>query len=186
MEKVSDRVHPVEESSNRVNLKYTKLNEEINLLYVAITRTKSRLYIPEDFVPLYLAPSKQIRILKKVDEEDLKSPGRARNQASWRVDEKGVPTRRLIANKKTDTYGDNKAFSVDEMRIRHRDAYKPWTQELDDELTELYCESTNVSDLASHFGRTKGAIRSRIKKLELKVISEYLISGEFKMIPICR
>jgi DNA-directed RNA polymerase specialized sigma24 family protein len=61
-----------------------------------------------------------------------------------------------------------KAYSVDEIRINHQDAYKPWTQELDDELTVMYCEGVNVRDLAKHFGRSKGAIRSRIKKLELE------------------
>jgi hypothetical protein len=44
----------------------------------------------------------------------------------------------------------------------------PWTDELDDELTTMYCEGVNVKDMAKHFGRTRGAINSRIKKLELE------------------
>ena len=53
-------------------------------------------------------------------------------------------------------------------REKNRDAYKPWTPNLDEELTILFCEGSNVRDLSKHFGRTKGAIRSRIKKLELE------------------
>ena len=37
----------------------------------------------------------------------------------------------------------------------------------DDELTEMYCEGFSVREMAEHFGRTKGAIQSRIKKLRL-------------------
>jgi DNA-binding MarR family transcriptional regulator len=61
-----------------------------------------------------------------------------------------------------------KIYSVDEIRTKHKDAYKPWTPELDNELTTMYCEGVNPKDIAKHFGRTKGAITSRIKKLELE------------------
>jgi hypothetical protein len=60
------------------------------------------------------------------------------------------------------------AYTLAEKRLINKDAYNPWTTELDDELTVMYCEGASVKDLASHFGRTNGAIRSRIKKLELK------------------
>ena len=61
-----------------------------------------------------------------------------------------------------------KAYSVEEVRTKYKDAYKPWTSELDNELTVMYCEGVNVKDMAKHFGRTRGAITSRIKKLELE------------------
>ena len=41
------------------------------------------------------------------------------------------------------------------------------TVELDSELTKMFIEGINLRDMAKHFGRTKGAIRSRIRKLEL-------------------
>jgi DNA-directed RNA polymerase specialized sigma24 family protein len=63
----------------------------------------------------------------------------------------------------------DKKYSVDEIRIKYKEAYRPWTIELDDELTVMYCEGINGRDIAKHFGRTRGAIRSRIKKLELEV-----------------
>lgn len=63
-----------------------------------------------------------------------------------------------------------KSYSVEMVRKIHKDAYKPWTPALDIELTTMYCEGIHVKDIANHFGRTKGAIISRIKKLELAYI----------------
>jgi len=60
-----------------------------------------------------------------------------------------------------------KAYTFDEVRIKHKEAYKPWTPELNHELTVMYFEGVKPRDIAKHFGRTGGAIRSRIKKLEL-------------------
>ena len=55
-----------------------------------------------------------------------------------------------------------------EIRLTHKDAYKPWTKELDEELTKMFCERVSIKVMAKHFGRTEGAIRSRIQKLELE------------------
>lgn len=139
----------------------SKLNEEINLLYVAITRTKNTIYIPETLVPENFPTSNHIHILKVAKEE---------------VEIPNLPIASTIVIEKEETTIDEpilpkeKAYSVLEFREKHKDAYKPWTTELDDELTKMYCEDINVRDLAKHFGRTKGAIYSRIKKLELEEI----------------
>ena len=127
------------------DLNFGKLNEEINLLYVAITRTKSSLHIPETLIPAGFPASKQIHLMRVAKEDEGQESA---------VKEK--------------INGTEKAYSVDEVRTRHKDAYKPWTEETDDELTVMYYEGVNVKDLAKHFGRTKGAIRSRIRKLELE------------------
>ncbi len=132
------------------DLDFGKLNEEINLLYVAITRTKSSVHVSETLMPNNFPASKQIHIMRAVEEEKKTSTT--------------ISTR---TKEKADANVIDKAYSVDEVRTRHKEAYKPWTQELDDELTVMYCEGINTIDLAKHFGRTKGAIRSRIKKLEL-------------------
>jgi hypothetical protein len=44
----------------------------------------------------------------------------------------------------------------------------PWREEGDNKLEFLFCEDKKVQVLAAIFGRSKGAINSRIKKLELK------------------
>lgn len=131
---------------------YGKLNEEINLLYVAITRAKNSIYIPEALLPAGFTPSKQIHVLRDVAKAEKQRP----------------PLHKPDASKMPTAKAREKAYSVDQIRTKHIDAYKPWSQELDDELTVMYCEGVSVKDMARHFGRTKGAIRSRIKKLELE------------------
>lgn len=43
---------------------------------------------------------------------------------------------------------------------------KPWTEELDDELCRLFDGGMKKKDLCTHFGRTSGAIESRLERLE--------------------
>jgi superfamily I DNA/RNA helicase len=134
------------------NFNSGKLNEEINLLYVAITRAKSSLYIPEILMPVDFPASKQIHVMRHAKEKENL------NQTAQ------LPS----LNKQITSKGREVAYSVEEIRTKHKDAYKPWTQELDDELTVMYCEGVNIKDLAKNFGRTMGAIRSRIRNLELE------------------
>lgn len=64
-------------------IRHTKTQEEINLLYVAITRTKNKLYIPETLMPKEFPGFPFIHVLKEtaVEEDkeyylqDYKQPG---------------------------------------------------------------------------------------------------------------
>jgi superfamily I DNA/RNA helicase len=143
-----DKLEKLKEDKKAEEINATKLNEEINLLYVAVTRTKNSIHIPESLMPIDFPKSTQIHVMKVVSEEE-------KQQA------KAVETTKQES--KTE-----KAYSVDEVRTKHKDAYKPWTPELDTKLTTMYCEGVNPKDMAKHFGRTRGAITSRIKKLELE------------------
>lgn len=131
-----------------------KINEEINLLYVAVTRTKNSIHIPETLMPKEFSRSSQIHVMKVLSEEEKETLA--------------VQTQPTYPKTESQEATNGKAYSFDEVRKTHKDAYKPWTEELDQELTVMYCEGINVRDLARHFGRTTGAIRSRIKKLELE------------------
>jgi len=131
-------------------LNKTKLNEEINLLYVAITRTKHALHIPEELMPIDFPPATNIHVIPKISAED-KQKAKAQNT-------KKPP---YIASTKGKTY------SVELVREKHNGAYQPWTAELDEELTELFCKGKDITDMIKHFKRTKGAIVARIKKLQL-------------------
>ncbi|MEI8087446.1 MAG: 3'-5' exonuclease, partial [Paludibacter sp.] len=132
-----------------------KTNEEINLLYVAITRTRNSIYIPESLVSEEFPRCPQIHLIRKEIEEEKEL----------------APTlkRVIVLNKKSDHefIPRDKAYTVSEVRGNYGDAYKPWTTEMDDELKVMYCEGVTAKDIAKHFGRTKGAIKSRIKKLKL-------------------
>jgi len=143
-----EKLEKLKENKKAEEINATKLNEEINLLYVAVTRTKNSIHIPESLMPIDFHKSTQIHIMKVVSEEE-------KQQA------KSTETN----NQESKT---EKAYSVEEVRTKHKDAYKPWTPELDTELTTMFCEGVNPKDMAKHFGRTRGAITSRIKKLELE------------------
>ncbi len=66
-------------------------------------------------------------------------------------------------------YKKNKAYSVEEIRKKHSNAYKKWTVEEDEMLELHFCKKKSIIELCSLFGRNKGAIKSRIEKLELKI-----------------
>ncbi len=130
-----EKLKKIKEKSD-MNL--SQLNEEINLLYVAITRTKNNIHIPKPLLPSKFPNSSKIQIIKVLPSEEKK-----------------------IINK-------DKTYSVNEVRETHKGAYKQWTKELDRELSTMYYDDINVQDMAKHFGRTKGSIISRIQKLELE------------------
>jgi F-box protein, helicase, 18 len=127
---------------------FSKLNEEINLLYVAVTRTKNSIHIPETLMPKDFPHIHKMRVKEEADKKEITIE----------------PVSAVILRE----FSDKNAYSLDKIREKYHDAYKPWTTELDDELTVMYCEGVTLRDMAKHFGRTKGAIRSRIKKLELE------------------
>lgn len=164
----SKEIRPMEKLTNGASHKFARLNEEINLLYVAVTRAKSALYIPEDFVPVHFVPSKQIRVVKKTVDEDSKSPVYVRKQSSWESGKKRASAGGSHAGGGGKTGGKKPSYSMGERRKRPSDAYKPWTRELEHELSVLYCDGVTIGELASYFGRTKGAIQMRINKLGLE------------------
>ncbi|MFT3822268.1 MAG: 3'-5' exonuclease [Chitinophagaceae bacterium] len=134
-----------------------KLNEDINLLYVAITRAKRDLYIPETLVPKGFKASSYIHVEKV--EKKYKYEGASSK-------EKGSFTKSSPGNKKQiSKQTSDKTYSVWDRRTVDKDAYKPWTSDQDELLKELYDDGWSIGDLTTHFKRTKGAIVSRLKKL---------------------
>jgi F-box protein, helicase, 18 len=144
-----EKLEKLKEDKKAEEINATKLNEEINLLYVAVTRTKNSIHIPESLMPIDFPKSTQIHIMKVVSEEE-KQYAKTTETSNQEIKPE-------------------KAYSVEEVRKKYKDAYKPWTPELDTKLTIMFCEGVNPKDMAKHFGRTRGAITSRIKKLELEL-----------------
>lgn len=61
-----------------------------------------------------------------------------------------------------------KTYSLDDIRKQHgQSAYTPWTDADDADLKKLHGEGYSVEQLAAHFKRGEGAIRSRLKKFGL-------------------
>ena len=131
-------------------LDMTKLNEEINLLYVAIARAKNCIHIPEQLMPKEFPRSSQIHVVKAGDEYKQQT----KNRGNWQN------------NFNTGTFKE-KADLIDELRMKHKEAFMPWTRELDRELRRMFDEGVSINKIAKQFGRTKGAIAARLEKLEL-------------------
>jgi F-box protein, helicase, 18 len=132
-----------------------KLNEEINLLYVAVTRTRHKLYVPDSLVPADLPASAHIIKLRKENNDNTFG------QTSKVISE---PKKKYISRTTAVTQTEKK-YSVEKSREVNKDAYKPWTASQDDELIYLYESDNSFFDMAAHFGRTRGAIISRLRKL---------------------
>lgn len=60
-----------------------------------------------------------------------------------------------------------KKYTVEEKRMVHSQAYKPWTEEDDSYLTQLYEEYCGIELMMEEFCRSRNAITSRLKKLGL-------------------
>jgi len=120
-----------------------KLNEEINLLYVAVTRTKGLLRIPEKLLPKGFPPSPHIVVIPAEKNEKRKEP-RSVNDGHRKED---------------------KPRSFAEIRLAQKNAYVRWNEESDDELRRLFHRGVSIPALAKHFGRKSSAIVSRLKKI---------------------
>jgi hypothetical protein len=60
-----------------------------------------------------------------------------------------------------------KSKNIKEQQKLHANAYEPWTKESDERLVYLFRKGASIKELSEIFGRTQGAIRSRINKLLL-------------------
>jgi superfamily I DNA/RNA helicase len=159
-----DDVLELQQDKKATELQKVKLFEEINLLYVAITRTRNSISIPEKLMPDNHPESANIHVIEENEEEDeLEELAKIIPITSkWdkRLNKSQTKTEPTELAKK--------AYSVDELRKTHKTAYKPWSADQDAELIELFCEGATFKEMAEHFGRTTGAITSRIAKLDLE------------------
>lgn len=131
-------------------INFTKWNEEINLLYVAATRTKGLLRIPEALLPKDFPSSPQIQVIKSK---------KAKEKESEKLSQRFGSKRKSNVDDKRD-----EAYDYQKARLAQKNTQKSWTPALDTELKSLYESGYSFSELAEHFGRNKGAILSRLKK----------------------
>lgn len=143
-----------EPSSKKEPVNVNKLNEEINLLYVAITRTKNKLYIPEALLPKEFPASPNIHVVKAPQE--VVGPDYLSDYELFLL-ENG-----LSESSRPRRVPKDKVYTVPQ---RNKDAFKLWTPALDTELKELFDKGTSYQKMADHFNRTKGAIIGRLKRL---------------------
>lgn len=145
----------VKEVKEEEEINISKWNEEINLLYVAVTRTKGLLRIPEELLPKNFPSANNIHIIKAKKETDIEAefPHLSYYRKTSNTTTKIKPQPKA------------KAYTLEEKREKNKQAYKPWSTELDNELKEMYYKGIKLSQIADHFGRTTGAIASKLKKI---------------------
>lgn len=62
---------------------------------------------------------------------------------------------------------EEKTGKFEEIRKKFPNAYRAWSKEEDEKLSELFKNGIRIKDLAKEFGRKRGAISARLEKLEL-------------------
>ena len=140
-----EKIEKMMASGERNEIFLSKLNEEINLLYVAVTRAKNQLIIPIDLLPHEIEPSYRIRVIRpELEETDNQKSGKNNQKAK----------------------SQNKSFT--KTNQNNSNAYNPWTEYMDEELTTLYLRGECIEDLSAYFSRTPSSIKSRLKKLGLE------------------
>lgn len=136
-----------------------RLMEEINLLYVAVTRTRNQLFIPEEILPEGVAESPRIHPMKKEEPEAVPQPPKSLAGKFQKKD-----TRKSAAT----VNPDRKPWSLAVAREKNQTAYKPWTEIQDKELVSKYQLGFSGRELAALTGRSRGAIKARLLKLGLE------------------
>jgi hypothetical protein len=143
-------------------LNIAKLNEEINLLYVAVTRTRYQLYIPESLLPAGFAGAPFIHVQAGKKEmpaigSSSRSPASRSSASKSSSSPSSAPS--FLATRRAAKSGEKPSH------VSGRDAYQPWTPDLDKALRKMAETRASIGKIAEHFGRTKGAIYARLKKL---------------------
>tara|TARA_R110001592_G_scaffold262565_1_gene527641 strand:+ start:14331 stop:16115 length:1785 start_codon:yes stop_codon:yes gene_type:complete len=135
-------------SKKQEDIDFGRLGEEVNLIYVAITRAANKVFLPSSILPEGIKASEKIRVLKTKSTSLVPQsmPAASGGRKHSKGQSEDVKKR---------------------IKAKHKKAYQPWTNTLDKELEELYNDGVTIKDLANHFNRTTGAIRARMKHLEL-------------------
>jgi superfamily I DNA/RNA helicase len=169
---LEDRIFQVIKKANHDLL----LEEERRLFYVAITRAKDKLFlitekgnessflneIPETFTVRSSIP------IKSVVEKIITCEKCFSNLEKLWVVCPYCGQRVTASNDLKNAQIQKESITYyDKIREVHKDAYSHWTIELDNELSDMYLKGIKIEDLVTHFGRTHGAIRSRLVKLKL-------------------
>lgn len=144
------------EEKDKKEFDAARINEEINLLYVAVTRAKVKLILPEEIMIKNFPPFDCIEVVKPPEPVKVSNP-----YLDYMEFRSGLKEQR---KKRT---ADEKAYDVEQIRQTHNGAYGPWTGEADNELKRLFKEGVKRDELCGIFGRSQGGILSRLKKLGL-------------------
>jgi superfamily I DNA/RNA helicase len=135
------------EESGEAALDRARLNEEINLLYVAITRARNHLHLPETYVAKDFLPSPHITLLAP----------------SWRDEKKGADKSGTPPYSRTPAKGNG----TRDRAVVKRGRYQAWNTDSDETLMRLVDTGAALEEMERVLQRTRGDVVTRIKKLGL-------------------
>jgi superfamily I DNA/RNA helicase len=153
-----DKIQKIIDNLGDEDFDEAKLSEEVNILYVAATRTRNLIHIPKSLLPENFPPSIHIIVLDnpKVD----------KNENNYKE--------KTYAAKPSNNQKSNIQIekSLAKYREKNKSAFRKWTEKMDDELTVMYCEGKKLKAIAAHFDRSISAVSARIRLLDLANIYE--------------
>ncbi|TAN61275.1 AAA family ATPase [bacterium] len=78
-----------------------------------------------------------------------------------------ISRERTSVNLSGDKKANKSGINLETIREQTPNAYRPWDEAQDEKLRELFTKNLSTADIAGAFGRKKGAISSRLRKLGL-------------------
>ena len=148
------KIQQILKESKQKSLDINKLAEEVNVLYVAVTRTKNQLNIPVQLRP----DQKTINWVDTFDDwDDLNTRKSRRDKLNMGDLMPELPFEKTI----------------ERVRKKYPNSRKRWSPWEDKELRWLVKEQKSLAFMADFFQRKENAIQTRIAQLGLKTEEEF-------------
>lgn len=182
----TDRIFQIIKQSNFELL----MEEERRLFYVALTRAKKELFLISEVgnesefireIPIELlhrtnSMNEELDksfINADYDGEIIETPSSKKNKTTNMKQSAETPIKMsentpINVTTTNDSDKNSKKYSVKDIRKPHPNAYELWTKDDDDRLINEYLRGKSIKELMELFGRQKGGIESRLKKLTMK------------------
>lgn len=75
----------------------------------------------------------------------------------------------------------NGKYNVEEVREKHKNAFKKWTEELDNELIEMYNNGSCENQIAKEMGRTEKSIHLRLQKIYPNIYCQWIGTEDIEL-----
>ncbi len=119
------------------------------MLYVAITRTRNRVYVPKTLMPAEHPHSPKILVMKPISKEtdSMQTTTNMPNGTEYKYLEKVYD------------------ISLNEAALKYSQTQQYWTDKLDKQLMLIYNDGITLNDIANYFGRTVEEIKIKVREL---------------------
>ncbi len=100
----------------------------------------------------------------KVSEEAVEMDKQFQRQSEDTSEEFRKASRKQLADTTKSSAEKVKAYSVEEMRKTHANAYQKWTSEEEAKLQECFASGKTIAEISKILGRREGGVKSRLQK----------------------